>query len=155
MNVNSGFNSKRILLADDDEDDIILFREAVDELNHNLTLDVAEDGQELMTRLYGGMIPDIIFLDLNMPRKNGLECLAEIRNRREFDKTKVIIYSTSSRRKDIDDTRELGANLYFIKPSSYETLVNRLEEILKLNWEKFSTPVKVESFVFAEQGESY
>lgn len=154
MSENDHFTFKRILLADDDEDDIILFREAVDELDHDLTLAVAEDGQELMSKLSEDPKPDIIFLDLNMPRKNGLECLAEIRSNPLLDKTAVVIYSTSSRKKDIDDTRNLGANIYFIKPSSYETLVSKLNEILIMKWEKYATPVSADIFVFSVDRET-
>jgi DNA-binding NarL/FixJ family response regulator len=88
-----------------------------------------------------------------MPRKNGLECLSDIRSNPLFNSTKIIIYSTSSRKKDIDDTRDLGANMYFIKPSSYETLVTKLREILTMDWVNQSPSFSDDRYIFSESRE--
>jgi CheY-like chemotaxis protein len=79
--VNKNRSSKKILLAEDDEDDFILFREALSEFNECARLEWVKDGEELMDslKINVGELPDIIFLDINMPRKNGFECLTGIR----------------------------------------------------------------------------
>ena len=99
-----------ILLADDDADDRLLVREAFEE-NHLLNpLHTVEDGEELMDYLYGrgkfagiAARPNLILLDLNMPVKNGLECLELLRAEQKFDSISIIIYSTSRSVKDIDE----------------------------------------------------
>lgn len=80
--------SKNIYLADDDEDDRSFFQDALKEVCEEYTLTTAADGRELMNILYTPPVrlPDIIFLDLNMPAKNGFECLAEIKNKKGIKK---------------------------------------------------------------------
>ncbi len=89
---------KRILLAEDDEDDFLLFRDALSDFEQPLHLTWVKDGEELMRTLREKAIagPDMIFLDINMPRKNGFECLAEIRKDKYLGHLPVIIFSTSS-----------------------------------------------------------
>ncbi|MEP7171012.1 MAG: response regulator [Bacteroidota bacterium] len=92
-----------ILLADDDADDRDLFKEAIEETKLNVNLDFAEDGKCLIDLLCNEKrLPDLIFLDLNMPYKTGMECLAEIRNNSTFKDIPVVIYSTSSSIKDLE-----------------------------------------------------
>src|SRR5882724_9169887 len=110
-----------ILLADDDADDRSIFLQAVNEAEIQVQLTVVEDGRQL-TDFLSAVVepppPDIIFLDINMPFKNGKECLREIRQKKKFDPVIVAMYSTSSQRKDIDETFSFGANAYIIKPAS-------------------------------------
>lgn len=73
-------------------------------------------------------LPDILFLDLNMPRKNGLECLKEIRGNEKLKNICVVIYSTSDNKKDMEDTFLNGANIYVIKPNNFNTLKKILEK---------------------------
>lgn len=94
----------RYVLAEDDEDDVMFFRDAISELKLNVELEVAKDGSQLMEILHYQPFPDVIFLDLNMPLRNGLECLEEIRHSEMLKKNPVVIYSTSTERKDIVDT---------------------------------------------------
>ncbi len=95
-------NINHIILADDDDDDSMLFKEALSKVASSITVSLAEDGQKLINYLNTLSIPDMIFLDLNMPRKNGLECLKEIRSDDKFDHIPVIMYSTSQSKKDIE-----------------------------------------------------
>ena len=114
----------RILLADDDEVDRLLFKEALEELKIKPTVDTANNGIELMERLNkkDAPLPHIIFLDLKMPRKTGLECLQEIRSNEQFKQIAVAIYSTSASKKDIDETFRNGANVYISKPNDFKSL---------------------------------
>jgi CheY-like chemotaxis protein len=123
----------RILLADDDPDDRELFTEAAQ--SQDAIVDSVPNGIELMDILnQAEQLPNFILLDLNMPEKGGKDCLREIRQYNRFDSIPVIIYSTSSSRKDIDDTFALGANLYISKPNSFSELKNTIRNILKMDW---------------------
>jgi CheY-like chemotaxis protein len=140
----------RIMLTDDDLDDRDLFMEAV---NANaVTLDFTENGVALMKSLHNSeQLPDCIFLDLNMPEKGGKECLREIREEPRLAHLPVIIYSTSSSRKDIDDTFALGANLYVVKPSSFVQIRETIESVLDLNWADYQPNTDKHKFVFSTQ----
>jgi CheY-like chemotaxis protein len=131
----------RIVLADDDEDDRNLFKEAVEETASNVKVNIVKNGEELMRFLLkeGTQLPDIIFLDLNMPVKNGQECLEEIRGNNKLKHIPVIIYSTSSSRSHVDETFNNGANLYVLKPESFIDLKLIAKEIFSIDW---SNPVK-------------
>jgi len=114
----------RILLADDDESDRFVFREILEELELETVVHTANDGIELMQMLAGmeKRLPHLLFLDLNMPRKDGITCLKEIRSNGKYSNISIAIYSTSSTRDDIDTTFRNGANIYITKPRSYKDL---------------------------------
>jgi CheY-like chemotaxis protein len=110
------------MLADDDPDDRDLLAEAIIAGN-SAHVESAHNGAHLMLALTAmEELPDMIFLDLNMPEKNGKECLSEIRQHDRLKGVPVIIYSTSSSKKDIDDAFDLGATLYVTKPNSFSEL---------------------------------
>ncbi len=114
-----------ILLADDDEDDCSFFKEALDELNLPVTLVTVHDGVQLMDYLKTNSpnnLPDILFLDLNMPRKNGHECLKEIKELNDFDTLPVIIFSTSLDVEIVDLMYQKGATHYIRKPGEFSKL---------------------------------
>lgn len=118
-----------ILLADDDESDRLLFLEAFLDLEIKTIVSTVNNGMELMERLNTDIrLPDILFLDLNMPRKNGLECLTEIRSNEKLKDICVVIYSTSDNKKDMENTFLNGANIYVIKPNNFNTLKKILEK---------------------------
>jgi CheY-like chemotaxis protein len=123
-------NQIRILLADDDKDDRFLFREALSELPVQADLITVHDGEELMNWLEENTsdLPDILFLDLNMPRKNGFECLTEIKQNEKLQKLPVIMFSTSYPR-DLHYEQDLmkllykiGAQEYIRKPDDFNQL---------------------------------
>ena len=113
-----------ILLADDDEADRLLFSETLDELEIKPILHTVNNGVELMAYLNkkNAQLPHIVFLDLNMPRKNGLECLKEIRNNDKLKSISIAIYSTSVNENDMDETFRYGANIYISKPNNINML---------------------------------
>lgn len=131
-------NSPKIIFhADDDEDDRMLFMDAVAELNLPIKVQQAEDGQKLLNCLYSPdlEIPEIVFLDINMPGKSGFECLKEIRNAEDpLKQLKIIMLSTSSNTENIDLSYELGADLYAVKPSTFNGLKSLLTQILNSEW---------------------
>ena len=127
-----------ILLAEDDPDDRQFFQEALAEAQISSTLTSVEDGLQLMKYLEepDGQRPDIIFLDINMPYKDGKECLKEIRRNQKFKDVPVVMFSTSSYKTDIEETFANGANMYVSKPVFFEDVVNILKQIFSLNWQK-------------------
>lgn len=119
-----------ILLADDDKSDRLLFKEAFAELKIKTIVGMVKNGIELMEQLNKDniRIPDLLFIDLNMPRKNGLECLKEIRNNKKFKEVFVVIYSTSDHKRDMEETFLNGANVYITKPNNFGKLKQVLEK---------------------------
>lgn len=141
----------RILLADDDADDRELFEEALSDIHPNAVLTTAQDGEELMFILKNYHKPDLLFLDLNMPRKNGKECLHEIAKHPELKKIPIVIFSTSVNPTDIEETFSLGAMLFFRKPNSYEELKRNVNEIFT---QKLKSPRSKESFLISANSSS-
>jgi CheY-like chemotaxis protein len=127
----------QIILADDDEDDRLFFEDAFKEITIETNVKFVNDGIELMDHLNknGNQLPHILFLDLNMPGKNGIECLMEIKQMKQFDDVAIAIYSTSSSEQDIEETLVLGANVYIKKPNDFATLKSILEYVIKINWQ--------------------
>jgi len=140
--------STHILFSDDDTDDALLFTQAADLLTIPVLLSFAEDGEQLMRYLSREMLPDLIFLDLNMPVKNGIECLKTIRSDKRLDWLPIIIYTTSDNPRDIDLCFELKASLYVVKPTSFENIIKTLKKILKIDWKKHPLADHREDFVF-------
>ncbi len=122
-----------VLLADDDSDDCLLFKDALADFPGRATLTTVSDGEQLMMALERATsLPDVLFLDLNMPRKNGFECLLEIRSTEKLKSLPVIIFSTSF---DPDIARKLyldGAHFYMRKPSEFRVLTQVLHKALSL-----------------------
>ena len=123
-----------ILLADDSADEHFLFIHTLKGVDDNVTVTTVNNGEELIARLNKatGNLPHIIFLDINMPLKNGKESLADIRQNKRLKELPVIIYSTSDEKKDIDETYTLGANLYIKKPQDFIELEEILAEVITL-----------------------
>lgn len=140
---------KNVLLADDDEDDRLIFSEAIKDLPFPINLTTVSDGVALMRKIteWAGALPCVVFLDLNMPLKNGFECLKEIKGNPLLKKLKVVIYSTSYEPGIVHELFESGAEHYLRKPSEFNLLKDKvhhtLENILKANGE----PTTIENFV--------
>ncbi len=130
-----------ILIADDDMDDLYMIKQAFASINLTENVQTVNDGVELLDYLhkkgrYKGvetLCPKIILLDLNMPKKDGRECLKEIKTNSKFSRIPVVIYSTSSNPDDISYAYEFGASSYITKPYSYQELV-KIMEIFKQYW---------------------
>ncbi len=133
-------NIQTIFIADDDTDDQLLFAQALSDVAPHIRLEITKDGKELLSLLQN-FKPELLFLDLDMPSKNGLECLKEIRTNPALADMAVIVFSSTSRPANISVAYEMGANLFFMKPSSYKELVEALQTILSFNW---GNPVAVQ-----------
>lgn len=127
----------KIILADDDEDDRLFFIEAFEELRMKTEVTTVNDGNALMKKLdcSAEQLPHILFLDLNMPFKNGMECLKEIKNNPLLKNIAIAIYSTSSADTDVENTFVQGANVYIKKPSDFDQLKKILSVVVTTNWQ--------------------
>ena len=113
-----------ILLADDDKDDCLFFKDVIEEFFPVASLTMVYDGEQLMHQLerVTANLPDVLFLDINMPRKNGFECLTEIKKHPTLKKLPVIIFSTSYEESYAEQLYKSGAQYYICKPSNFEEL---------------------------------
>ena len=124
-----------VMVAEDDDEDFLIFSLAIDELSYTVVLSRAKNGEILM-KLLEEKNPDILFLDLLMPCKDGKQCLREIRSNKKYDTIPIIVYSSLSDLKEIDFCYREGSNLYAIKPSSLSELKTVLEKVFTINWKK-------------------
>jgi|SRR5450432_2262183 len=126
--------AKRILLVDDDADDQLYFKDAINEISPDLQFEVARNGQEALATIGIPPPPDLIFLDLNMPIMNGYECLTALKKTAPYNQIPVVIFTTSKNEQDIQRSKKLGASLFFTKPSNFKLLCNKLDKILQLDF---------------------
>ena len=138
-----------IILADDDEDDRMFFTDAFEELKIGTKVKTFNDGVFLMDYLNSDdcELPHVLFLDLNMPRKSGLECLNEIKLNAKFNNIAIAIDSTSASEEDIEKTFIQGANIYIKKPSSFKTLKKVLSEVVTTNWQYQTNGLNKDNFL--------
>lgn len=122
-----------IILAEDDIDDQNIFQIALGEIDPSVQVQFVANGRELL-QLLQNCRPDIVFLDLEMPYKNGLECLLEIRSTPQLQDIPVIVFSSTTKPANIQTAYEMGANLFFIKPPIYSDYLSSIKAIFKLNW---------------------
>lgn len=123
--------NKKFLLADDDVDDAFIFCEALTRVASVMECQTVENGMALFEALANNDVsnPDIIFLDINMPVMNGWDCLKKLKNNSAYQSIPIVIYSTSSARKDIETAYNLGALVFVTKPENFEELYRILEVI--------------------------
>ena len=142
-------NDVNIFLTDDDLDDCKFFSDALDELKINSVLTVTFNGVELMDALVTVVPPPpyVIFLDLNMPKKNGFECLKEIRENKKMMNIPVVILSTSSNKDFIEQSYKYGANYYICKPKSFSLLKKSIETVLSLDRKVLNKQPSIDKFV--------
>ena len=125
-----------MLIADDDKDDWYFVDLAFKELGPGHRVHFVINGEELMKHLEsvhtsGDVFPDLILLDLNMPKKDGREALRDIRSDSRFSSVNVIIYSTTISDQDKDFTRSLGVSRHIVKPSNFSELVKMMQEVIE------------------------
>ncbi len=143
----SGF---KLLLADDDIDDCMLFKEALaGSPARDLAVSTVNDGVHLMQWLHSNtsQLPDVLFLDLNMPRKNGFECLSEIKDHQNLKRLPVIIFSTALDHSVIDRLYNKGAHYYMRKPGEFLVLRQLIHKAIMLIVSEGHKPTPKEKFL--------
>jgi len=133
MSTPKNYSSMACFLVDDDLDDQEIFLMALKEVDENIHGVVASNGIEALAKLTTdhAFRPDYIFLDVNMQKMNGMECLPEIKKLDHLKDTQVIMFSTSSEERIVKRCEELGASYFLVKPSSFGLLIEALHRILK------------------------
>jgi CheY-like chemotaxis protein len=122
--------SLNCFLIDDDVDDQKIFSIISEEIDDAISCSFANDGVYAMEKLAGGrFIPDIIFLDVNMPRMDGVECLRRIKETRHLDHVPVFMYSTTADPETVALTKKMGARDFIVKPNNINELANVLTAI--------------------------
>ena len=133
-------------MAEDDADDRFLFNSAFKDLNLPDKLTFAEDGVILLDVLQKKKF-NMIILDINMPRINGLQCLEEIRKDKAYDWVPVFMYSTTRDQAQIDQAYEMGANLFLKKPEGYNDITLLIKKLLENSPDSFFPPPAKEIFI--------
>lgn len=137
-----------IVLAEDDKDDRLFFKNAFKGLKIDNRLTVCEDGMALMDYLNTAEpLPHILFLDLNMPGKHGLECLKELRANDRFTDLSIAIYTSLKSPGLAEDTLLAGANIFIRKPNDPEDLKKILQEVVYINWQYITDGLNKEHFM--------
>ena len=143
-----------ILLADDDMDDCLFFKHALEDLSLAAQLTTVHDGEELMHYLFENLqtLPHVLFLDINMPRKNGLECLSEIKRNPTLKDIPVVMFSTSNSWDTINLLFKSGSHVYIHKPSDFAQLKQVIHHALPIAAEKLFPGNPLNYFLNASNG---
>jgi CheY-like chemotaxis protein len=129
-------NSWEVILAEDDKDDVLIFELAVTQARILINMRHAVNGDELF-RLLKESLPDIIFLDISMPCKDGVTCVQELRKNPEYDSIPVIMYTSYNSAEKIETTYRAGANFYLLKGGSIFEIAENLKKIFSIEWKKY------------------
>ena len=137
-----------ILLCDDDLDDCHFFKDALETLSQTAKLTIVHDGEQLMHLLKETKsLPDVLFLDLNMPRKNGFECLSEIKLDAKLKHLPIIIFSTSLEQEVLKQLYNNGARYFIRKPAEFTQIQKMLQHALMLITQGMDSQPSRENFV--------
>lgn len=140
-----------ILLADDDEDDCVFFKEALEGITISTNLFTVNDGEELMLLLTNDtkIVPYVLFLDINMPKKNGFECLQEIKKNSKLQSLPVIMFSTSLEEGVVNQLYLDGANYFIRKPDNFSEWIRIIKYTLELVQQKTNVQTSRDHFVLS------
>lgn len=133
--VDEGIKTFEVLLVEDSEADAELVKEAFNRGNRLINLNVVADGKEATTFLRGEGLynnvlrPDLILLDLNLPKKSGLEILEEVKNDQNLCSIPIVILTSSASENDVSNAYRLHANCYLIKPLDFELFMQNIQQL--------------------------
>jgi DNA-binding NarL/FixJ family response regulator len=124
-----------IIFCEDDEDDRFLFNDVLRDFHSKLKVEFLSNGVRLM-QLLKHYVPDLLFLDLEMPYKNGLECLVEIRGSASLEQLPVVVFSSTTRPSNIQTAYDLGAHLFLVKSPTFSEYASSIKAVLQLDWSR-------------------
>ncbi len=139
-----------VFYADDDTDDLDFFRDVINSIGQKIRLFTHDRGDNLLTALRNPPpVPQIIFLDLNMPGKSGFDVLEELKSSEEFKDIPVVAFSTSSDDHNVSKCMKLGASFYVTKSTSFDSLKKSIEHTLNIDWKNFKPSMA--EFIYKQQ----
>lgn len=124
---------KSIVLAEDNLEHCLFFERALKEIAPQVNFSSVHDGDKLM-ELLESYLPDLLFLDLGMPHKNGVQCIKDIKEQRIYDSMPIVVFSVTEDHQAIQAAYGYGANLYVVKPGEYFLLKGLLQNVLSMDW---------------------
>ncbi|GAC1311728.1 MAG: hypothetical protein NVSMB24_31860 [Mucilaginibacter sp.] len=126
--------TRECLIIDDDQDDQEIFLMCVRKISRNINCMTMDDGIEALSMLTSKpqYIPDYIFVDVNMPKMNGIDCLRALKGIDRLKDTKIFMYSTTSETSTLNESKRLGANDFIVKPPKTEELKEKLSTIFEI-----------------------
>lgn len=137
-----------IILTDDNLEDQVMFKNAIKAAKFKSSMKVLNNGVELMDYLAKeNELPDVVFLDINMPLKNGLECLQEIRSDKRFKELVIVMFSNTTSQEKIENSFENGANVYLSKTHNKEILYNAIQKIITYTHLYKTPPFQIDNFI--------
>jgi CheY-like chemotaxis protein len=136
---------KRVLLIDDDEEERLILKAALNECCKDVELLQEKNGKDMLTRLdnESHFIPDIVFLDWNMPLISGSDMLAALRKRPQYNAVPVVIFTGSNNPAYRAEAQALGASYFIYKPFGLTELANKLKELFSLDWKQLESAGKL------------
>ena len=140
-----------VFLVDDDDYDCEVFEDALNVFYVNHTLKIFNDGPSVLSHLLTleNNLPDLIFLDLNLPKMSGIDCLKEIRKEKHLQQLSIAIYTTSATATDMEATFTAGANIFITKPSQFPELIKILKHVFDINWQYQFSGLDRDNFLIA------
>ena len=148
MNMKTKNENWDVLLAEDDNDDVLSFELAMKEMPFSFILRNAENGDMLFV-LLKERIPDILFLDILMPCRDGVTCIIEIRKNKDYNHMPVIMYTAMNSEEYIENAYKNGANFYLLKSNSINELTENLKKIFSVDWKNFMYYPPKQQFVLS------
>jgi CheY-like chemotaxis protein len=136
-----------VVFVDDDADEFYLFNEAIEQSFLPVSMCRAKDGTQLLKQLTSSELPDVILMDLNMPYKDGVETLTEIKANSLFKNIPVIIFSTSKNPNHINSCYQQGASYYVVKPETFDDITKVVKKVFSINWKENLEQPSREEFV--------
>lgn len=140
----NGINS--VIVAEDDNEDYYVFEHAMNEVSKDVKMTRAENGEILMS-LLASDLPDVLFLDLLMPCKDGKQCIREIRKESRYDQLPVIVFTSVDAPDSIRYCHTEGANLYALKPYRFDDLIHFIQKVFSISWKDNMTTPGLPTFV--------
>ena len=137
----------KILLVDDDQEEYEFITSAFENLTVNAEVVQVQDCSDVAETIRSHN-PDMVFIDINMPSINGIDCLKSVRADSRFENLPIIIYSTSNNVSDIQDSFNHKANLYVVKPNTFNKLTASLQKVLSMDW-NIRTYLPMDKFLIA------
>ncbi len=138
-----------ILLVDDDPDELLIFESTLNELAIDHRISYKSNGVEALEYMKKlDQLPDVVFLDINMPYMNGIECLKALRKDPRFGNICIVIYSTSCNEEEIEETFVNGANIFMKKTGDMEQLRTNIKKLLSFNLNCAQSYIRRETFMF-------